>query len=97
MYNSRMIKKEDIQNLAGLARIDISEDEADSLTSEIDSILDYVSQVQNISSDLTTDNLVLKNVMRDDVVTNTEGEFTETLLSLAPQREGKYLKVKKIL
>ncbi len=92
-----MITKKDIQNLANLARINISENEADSLTGEIDSILDYVSQVQKISSDLTANNIVLKNVMRDDVVTNTSGEFTESLLSLAPQREGNYLKVKKIL
>ncbi len=92
-----MISKKDIQDLANLARIDISETEAESLTTEIDSILSYVSQVQNISSDSAMDNLVLKNVMRDDVVTNTGGEFTETLLSLAPRREGNYLKVKKIL
>ncbi len=92
-----MITTKDIQNLAQLARIEISENEAESLTGEIDSILAYVSQVQNISADSEKKDLVLKNVMREDVVTNATGEFAENLLSLAPQREGNYLKVKKIL
>jgi Asp-tRNA(Asn)/Glu-tRNA(Gln) amidotransferase C subunit len=35
--------------------------------------------------------------MRDDVVTNNTDEYTEKLLNNAPSREGRYLKVKKIL
>jgi Asp-tRNA(Asn)/Glu-tRNA(Gln) amidotransferase C subunit len=35
--------------------------------------------------------------MRDDSVTHTPGEFTEDILNNAPDREGNYLKVKKIL
>ena len=92
-----MITSKDIQNLADLARIKISDKEAESLTAEIDSILEYVSQVKNISADSETEVPVLKNVMRDDVVTHSAGEFTETLLSLSPDREGNYIKVKKIL
>lgn len=92
-----MITKKDIQDLASLARIKIEDAEAESLTSEIDSILDYVSQVKNISVSSIKEASILKNVMRDDLVTHKAGEFTETLLSSAPEREGNYLKVKKIL
>ncbi len=91
-----MITKEEIKNLAQLARIEIKEDEAESLRKEIDSILDYVSKINEISGD-SEDKPVLKNVMRDDEITHKSGEFTEDLLSNAPGREGNYLKVKKIL
>jgi hypothetical protein len=45
----------------------------------------------------TLNNPVLKNVLREDVPTNKDNEFTEDILNNAPGREGNYLKVKKIL
>ncbi|KND48106.1 MAG: aspartyl/glutamyl-tRNA(Asn/Gln) amidotransferase, C subunit [Parcubacteria bacterium C7867-006] len=92
-----MITKEDIKNLADLARIEISEAEAEGLTSQIDSILGYVGQIKDSTGDVERAVPKLRNVMRDDVVTHTEEEYTEKLLNNAPSREGKYLKVKKIL
>jgi aspartyl-tRNA(Asn)/glutamyl-tRNA(Gln) amidotransferase subunit C len=97
------ITLEDIKNLAELARIEISEPEAEKLTVEVDSILGYIGQIKdaNKEMDLPADGRKfvpkLRNVMREDVVTNTGGEYTERLLKSAPSREGQYLKVKKIL
>ena len=96
-----MISKEDIKNLANLARIGVTEDEIEKMTSEIDSILGYVGEVQKFgakesgSEEREIPNL--RNVMRDDVVTNGKDEYKEKLLNNAPSREGNYLKVKKIL
>lgn len=92
-----MITTKDIENLASLARIEIGEGEKESMRKDIENILEYVSQVKNISSGDVSSTSVLRNVMRDDVVTHSAGEYTEDLLSLAPNREGNYLKVKKIL
>lgn len=92
-----MVTKEDIKNLADLARIEVSEDEAESLTSQIDSILGYVGQIQNMQMEGDSTVPKLRNVMREDIVTHKDGEYTEELLSNAPQRDGKYFKVKKIL
>ena len=92
-----MISKEEIEKLAQLARIDISNEEKDSMRTDIESILEYVGQVKNISVEAEREMPVPRNVMRDDVVTHQSGEFTEDLLALAPAREGNYLKVKKIL
>ena len=94
---SSMIKKEDIKNLAQLSRIQISETEAESLTSEIDSILAYVGRINKIGEDAKFEVPKLRNVMRDDVVEHKANEYTESILSIAPAREGNYLKVKKIL
>ncbi len=92
-----MITKKDIQDLAVLARLEIEDSEAESLTAEIDSILGYVGQIQQISVAENADIPVLKNVMREDVVTHESGEYTESVLGNAPAREKDYLKVKKIL
>ena len=110
-----MITKEDIQNLANLARIEITQKEAESLTSEIDSILGYVGKInpvrdregqqrvsvsngiKEISGDSSNEKPILRNVLREDVVTHKEREYTEDILRLAPSREKDYLKVKKIL
>ena len=92
-----MITIKDIYHLADLARIKLEEDEAEHITTEIDSILGYVGQIQNSGGDMRPDVPTLHNVMRDDVVTNEKGQYTEALLHNAPLREGDYLKVKKIL
>ena len=92
-----MISKEDIQNLANLARIEISETEAENLVPEIDSILGYVGQIKDAVGNSERVIPKLINVMRDDVVSNSPNEYKEALLNNAPAREGDYLKVKKIL
>ncbi|MDQ5948905.1 MAG: aspartyl-tRNA(Asn)/glutamyl-tRNA(Gln) amidotransferase subunit [Patescibacteria group bacterium] len=92
-----MITIKDIYHLADLARIKLEETEAEHITTEIDSILGYVGQIQGSGGDMRPEVPALHNVMRDDVVTNEKGQYTEALLHNAPLREGDYLKVKKIL
>lgn len=92
-----MITSKDIKNLAELARIEVSDAEAEHLTSEIDSILQYIGQTKNAIGGLDKNIPVLRNVLREDVPTNKKREYTENLLEIAPSREGDYFKVKKIL
>ena len=92
-----MITKEDIKTLADLARIEIAPQEAENLSSEIDSILGYVGQIESMNVREVTELPKLRNVMREDVVTHKPREYTEDLLLNAPSREGDFLKVKKIL
>lgn len=92
-----MITKEDIKNLADLARIEVSDAEAEGLTGQIDSILGYVGQIKDSTGNAEREIPRLRNVMREDVVINVDGQYTEKLLNNAPQRDGKFFKVKKIL
>ena len=92
-----MVTAKDIENLAKLARIELLPEETEELTKEIDSILGYVGQIQGEAGDLDRIIPKLRNVMRDDVVTNSKGEYTERLLKNSPSHEGQYIKVKKIL
>jgi len=98
------MKLEDVKKLADMARIYMSDSEMEGIAKDFDSILAYVGQVQEVSksegtqsSTLTQEDYFLSNVMRDDVVTNKEGEYTEKILNNAPDTENGFLKVKKIL
>ena len=92
-----MVTKEDIKNLALLSRIELTREEVESLTVETGSIIDFVSQIENFSVNEVNRVPILRNVLREDEITHDSGQYTEDLLSNAPQREEDYLKVKKIL
>ncbi|MCX6703131.1 MAG: Asp-tRNA(Asn)/Glu-tRNA(Gln) amidotransferase subunit GatC [Candidatus Zambryskibacteria bacterium] len=92
-----MIEKKDIEKLALLARIEVSDSEKDSLASSIESILAYVGQVTSVSESVAQGLPTLRNVMREDEVRHVSGEYTEDLLALSPERDGIYVAVKKIL
>ena len=92
-----MIDKETIKNLANLARIEMSDSEAELMTKELEPILGYVGQIQSAVGDLKPSVSKHRNIMREDVVTTKPREYTEKILKNAPARDGDFLKVKKIL
>lgn len=92
-----MITKEEIKNLADLSRIEVSDKEAESLSKEMESILDYVGVIKSVTGDVERIVPALHNVMREDIVTNSPGVYTEDILNNAPKRQNNYLVVKKIL
>jgi aspartyl-tRNA(Asn)/glutamyl-tRNA(Gln) amidotransferase subunit C len=93
-----MISKKDIENLANLARIRLSDDEKEGLAKDVDSIMAYVDQIKSAPiGEFKPQAGAVKNVMRDDIVVMTSTEDLERLLDEAPKREGDYIAVKKIL
>ncbi len=92
------MKREDIERLADLARIELREGEAEPLSESITTILGYVSDINTITGSEKEKKVgVLYNVMREDVPSHEAGAYTEAILSSAPQRAGQYVQVKKIL
>jgi len=100
--------KKDIEHLAKLSRIEIPEEEKESLSKDLENILGHVGQIQSASASLGRDGEVtgektkktagkLRNVMREDKNPHEPGIYTEKILKEAPEREGDYVKVKKIL
>ena len=89
----------DVQHLAALARIALTDTEAAALAREFDAILGYVAQVRDISGDVATapEAGPVVNVFREDVETNKPEEYLEALLAAVPEREGRYVAVKKVL
>ncbi|MDO8564516.1 MAG: Asp-tRNA(Asn)/Glu-tRNA(Gln) amidotransferase subunit GatC [bacterium] len=92
-----MVTETDIEKLALLARVALSEQEKEKLRTDVEAILEYVSDIRKVSGGEERAVPSLVNVMREDGTPHEGGVHTETLLSLAPKREGQYVRVKKIL
>lgn len=92
------MKREEIEHLGTLARIGLTDAEADALASDISSVLEYVSDINEIATqDTATSTGALQNVMREDGEPHESGVYTEDLLAEAPTRHEQYIQVKKIL
>ncbi len=93
-----MLKREDIDHLATLARIQLSEEEKDQFPKQLEDILEYVSEVSKVATteDITPQVGDLRNVLREDIAPNNGGEFTDVILENAPHKQDGYVKVQQI-
>jgi aspartyl-tRNA(Asn)/glutamyl-tRNA(Gln) amidotransferase subunit C len=94
------MERKDIEHLARLARIRLTEKEMNNLPEELSSIISYVSTVSDITADETVESPqvgVRFNIFRQDEVTNQPNEFTKDIIAEMPSSNGRYLSVKKIL
>ncbi len=98
-----MISKEEIENLARLARLKLSDEEVVAFQTDFESILGYVGQVAAVSGNMEDkehSRPLLHNVMRDDVPYADDcavsGKQTAILAQL-PHRDGDFALVRKII
>jgi len=94
-----MITTQELDNLANLARIKLTDEDKKSLIKEFDSILAYVDQLKKVDVSLDTEGRVgaVKNVTRPDEVISTSAADREVLLNEAPDREADFIAVKKMI
>ena len=94
-----MIKKEEVKHIAKLARLGLSENEEKKMTKDLSLILDYFDKLKEVdvsNVDLTSQNTAIKNIKRED---NSFGPFlekSEELLKRAPDKKGRYVKVRAV-
>jgi len=93
-----MIKTEDVEKLAKLARIEITDDEKKQFQKEIGAILDYVSELKEAPTDNSKSLTRPENMnrLREDKSPHAPGTYTKELLEGAPRSEKGFVKVKKI-
>lgn len=92
------ITKEDMLRTADLARLAISEDEAQKYSVELSKILTFTEKINEINTDgvaPTTHGIQLTNVLRDDVP--RKWDKREEALSNAPEQEDGQFKVPAIM
>jgi aspartyl-tRNA(Asn)/glutamyl-tRNA(Gln) amidotransferase subunit C len=92
------ITADDVRKVAQLARLELPEAKIATYTGQLERILDYVAQLEQVDTEgvpATTRAVEVVNVTRDDQVNPTP--VREQLLDLAPQREGDFFRVPKIL
>ena len=90
--------KKSLLKLGKLARISISDDKLNNLSKDLNSILEFVDQLQEIKTDQvdpTSNSLNQKLEVRDDKVDNKNS--TEDVLENAPEKEMDFFVVPKVI
>lgn len=88
----------DIAKVARLARLDLAPDELESYGAQLQVVLEHAARVQALPTDgvvPTSHPLPQRNVLREDVV--APGLDREEVLGQAPDRDGDYFRVPRIL
>jgi aspartyl-tRNA(Asn)/glutamyl-tRNA(Gln) amidotransferase subunit C len=94
-----MITLTELEHLAALSRIKLTEDDKKSLVKEFDSILAYVDQLKKVDVSMEASGRVgaVKNVMRNDEAKPISEEDRRRLLDEVPDKVGDFVAVKKII
>lgn len=89
--------KEDLANLSLLARISVTREEEEKMLHDMQAILGYVSEINEVSGSVKRVKGSHYNIVREDVVTHGIGSNTEAVLAEAPETEDGYVKVAQVL
>jgi len=90
--------KMDIEKVARLARLELSEDEKETFENQMEQILTYMEQLNRIDTtgvEPTSHAIPVDNVFRDDEVKPSFPR--EEVLAIAPEEEDGHFKVPRII
>lgn len=86
----------DVENLAELAKLDMSGEEKEAMLKDMDSILGYVKQIEEVEVGDVKPSYDVYNVWREDKA--EPREFSKEIITEEfPDKQDGFLKVKKIL
>jgi aspartyl-tRNA(Asn)/glutamyl-tRNA(Gln) amidotransferase subunit C len=90
--------RDQIDYVAKLARLNLTEQEKDLFTGQMDAILNYVTTMNELDTEgivPTSHAVPVENAFRPDIITDSIG--TEKALANAPDREGTYFRVPPVI
>ena len=101
----KIVTKKDIQHIAFLSRLKLSEEEVVKYEQQLENILEYMSKLKEVNTEnvepvshailLLKDKIILKTNYRADVV--VDSELQKEILSNAPDSLNTYFKVEKVI
>ncbi len=92
------ITKQEVEHVASLARLNLSEEELERMTGQLDTILSYVAKLDELDTDgvaPTTHAFSINNAFREDVVQDSLPR--EEALANAPLHNGEAFVVPRII
>ena len=92
------ITLKEVEHVARLARLELSDAEKERMRSQLDAILTYIDKLRQLNTDNvepTSHAIPMVNVMRGDEVRPYLS--TEEILANAPEREGDFVRVPRII
>ena len=91
------ITRDDVKHIAKLARIELKAEELEKFRSDLNKVLGYVEVLKTVDTEGVEPLATvtgLENVWREDKA--EESEVQEEIVKNAPERKGKFIKVKKV-
>ena len=95
-----MIDKKLVENVARLARLELSDTEKTKIHRELSAILDYVALLNEVDVGNVKpfyENTALFNITRADQAVPRDEKATQKIIEQFPRKDNDYLKVKTIL
>ncbi len=93
-----MISKEEVEHIAKLARLELTENEVEKMQKDLSAILDYFNLLNKAPS---PDKILQENKLggqaRKDEILPRNASLTEKIMAAAPDKKDDYIKVKTIL
>lgn len=92
------ISREEVEHVAQLARLELTPDEVERFREQLSAVLERATRIQSLDLDdlpPTAHPIELRNVWREDV--SRRPEAPDAILENAPEREGNFFRVPKIL
>jgi aspartyl-tRNA(Asn)/glutamyl-tRNA(Gln) amidotransferase subunit C len=93
-----MISREEVQHVARLARLHLTDEEAERMREQLDAILAYIDKLRELpveGVEPTAHAVPLVNVMRDDALSACLPQ--EQALANAPDRADEFFRVPRII
>ena len=93
-----MISREEVRHVARLARLHLTDEEAERMREQLDAILAYIDKLRELDVEgvePTAHAVPLVNVMRDDALAPCLPQ--EAALANAPDRAGEFFRVPRII
>ncbi len=94
------LNKKQIQHIANLARLELTEKELKTYGSQLSDVLSYIDQLQEVDVagvEPTAQVTGLENVFREDEIKEWDEREREVALNQAPKLENGQVKVKRVL
>lgn len=91
---SQLITKEEVEKIARLSHIELSETETINAMKHLDAVLSYAARVQEIAKDVDMPSLKNSNIERDDIAIPCDSQI---ILAQAPEREEDFFVVPVII
>jgi aspartyl-tRNA(Asn)/glutamyl-tRNA(Gln) amidotransferase subunit C len=95
-----MLSREEILNIATLARMGLDENDIEKYQHDLSAILDYFNKLKELDvSDVEPIGHItgMKNVFRSDRKVDAESSEKEAIMKNAPEEKDGYIKVKSVL
>lgn len=88
------ITKKEVQHIAHMSALELKEHEIDQIMTQLEQVLSYARRVNQVATHVEEPSFKNINVMRSDFVIS---QNPAPILAQAPEKEGNYFVVPKIL